>query len=95
MAKLKQKTRAELQREVKELTAQLTHTAHFAAAALKKFGTDRLTGSAVIVEVATLGGRAATGPFAIRDGFSPATIAALIADLERTYAGSILFKPEG
>lgn len=95
MTKVKQKpkTRADLAREVKELKAQLASNCHFAAEEIKKLGTDRIMGSAVIVEISVLGGRTIT-PFAIRDGLSAETIAALIADLKRSYELATLFKPK-
>lgn len=89
----KQKTRADLLREVRELKAQLASTAHFAAEDLKKLGPDRVMGSGIIVEMSTLGGRLTVGPFCIRDGFSKATIDALTADLVRSYELAIAFKP--
>jgi len=78
---------------VKELTAQLASTAHFAAAEIKKLGTDRIMGSAVILELSVLGGRT-VHPVAIRDGLSPETIAALVNDLKRSYDIATIFKPK-
>jgi hypothetical protein len=92
--KPKQKTRAELQREVRELKAQLASTAHFAAEELKKLGPDRVMGSGIIVEMSTLGNRVTVGPFCIRDGFSKTTIDALIADLIRSYELATAFRPK-
>ena len=92
--KSKKKSRADLQREVKELKAQLAHTNHFAAEELKKLGPDRVMGGGIIVEMATLGGRVTVGPFCIRDGFSKETIDALIADLVRSYNQVVIFSPK-
>ena len=87
----KQRTRAELARKVKELEAQLTHRYHFASATLAKAG--GLAGSAVILELTALGGREVIPPVAIRGGLSSETIAAIRADIARSYDESIEFKP--
>jgi hypothetical protein len=91
--KPKHKTRNDLQREVKELKAQLASSGYFAAQDLKKLSTDRIMGSAVIIEMTTLGGRLVVSPFAICDGLSQATIDALTADLVRSYELATQLKP--
>lgn len=93
-AKPKKATRADLERKCMELEAQLAGMYHFADAELHKAG-DRLMGSAVIVQLHALGGREITKPFAIRDGLSADTIAALRRDIVRSYEGAIAFKPKG
>lgn len=90
---MKAKTRAELQRQVTELTAQLAHTYHFASAELHKAG-DCLMASGVLVTMHALGGRQITVPFVIRDGLSADTIAALRRDMVRSYEGAVMFKPK-
>jgi hypothetical protein len=84
---------AELQRKLKESEAQQASTYHFAAAELKRLSLDRCMGGAVILELTTLGGKKKVGPVAIRDGLSPETIAAIHADLARSYALAVEFKP--
>lgn len=88
----KSPTKADLARKVKELEAQLASTYHFASVDLHKAGD--LGGSAVILELTWLGGKAAICPVAIRGGLSPETIAALRNDLARSYDEAIEFKPK-
>lgn len=92
-AKKKAKTRADLQREVMELTAQLSSACHFASVELSKAGTDRLMGSGVLLQMHALGGRRVICPVVIRDGLSADTIAALQRDIARSYDLSVMFKP--
>lgn len=90
----KAKTRADIIRENVELKAQLAHVYHFADAAISKAG-GALMGSGVLVTMHALGGRELICPVVIRDGLSEATIAALRADLARSYALAVAFKPKG
>lgn len=93
--KKKTATRAELARQVKELSAQLAHVYHFASAELPKAGTDRMMASGVLLELTALGGRAIISPVVIRDGLSADTIAALQRDMLRSWEGAVMFKPKG
>ena len=93
--KTKKPTRADLERKVRELEAQLVHVYHFADKEVSKAGTAHMMGSAVIVSLHALGGRAITSPFAIRDGLSDDTIAAIRRDLVRSWQGATVFKPAG
>ena len=86
-------TKADLQRKVKELEAQLAHQYHFAACTIDKAGARHCTGSAVILELTFLGGTKVINPVAIKDGLSAETIAALKADLKRSYDLTVEFKP--
>lgn len=86
-------TKADLQRKVKELEAQLAHQYHFAAQYIDKAGMDKTMGSAVILELTFLGGRKVIEPVAIKDGLSKETIAAIKADLKRSYERTVEFKP--
>ena len=88
--KPKKPSRADLERKIKELTAQLPSTYHFANGTID--ATERLMGSAVILELTGLGGKQMIVPVAIRDGLSPETIAALRADIARSYERSIELK---
>lgn len=92
--KKKTETRAELERKVKELSAQMAYIYHFASADLHKAG-DCLVASGVLVTLHALGGREIVPAFVIRDGLSAETIAALRADLVRSYNGAVAFKPKG
>lgn len=86
-------TKADLQRKVKELEAQLVHQYHFASLGVEKADMRRTMGSAVILELTYLGGRKVIEPVAIKDGLSDETIAAIKADLKRSYERAVEFKP--
>ena len=91
--KKKPLTKADLQRKVKELEAQLAHQYHFATRTIDKAGRRHCLGSAVILELTFLGGSKVVEPVAIKDGLSAETIAALKADLKRSYDLTVEFKP--
>lgn len=93
-AKKKTKTRADLQREVMELKAQLAAMYHFASAELHKAGKG-LMGSGALLRLHALGGRELIVPVVIRDGLSDETIAALQRDIARSYASAVELKPKG
>lgn len=86
-------TKAQLQRKVLELEAQLASTYHFAAATLPTCG-EALMASGVLVQLTALGGRELVIPFVVKDGLSASTIAALHADILRSYELATMFKPK-
>ena len=86
-------TKADLWRKVKELEAQLAHQYHFATRTIDKAGEKHCAGSAVILELTFLGGIKVIEPVAIKDGLSEETIAAIKADLKRSYERTVEFKP--
>src|SRR5262245_63263721 len=92
--KRQRKTRAELLRELDELRGQLAHVYHFAGKELEKTSTKHLMASGALVTITVLGGRYAVTPFVVRDGFSEETIAALKADMHRSYELAIAFRPD-
>lgn len=92
-AKTKGPSKSELHRKVRELEAQLAHAYHFADAYLDKAG--NLMGSGVLLRLDALGGKEIIPPVMIKDGLSPAIIAAIRADLVRSYELAIAFKPKG
>lgn len=92
-AKKKGPTKAQLARQVFELKAQLVHVYHFADATLNKAG--NFGGSAVILQLSTLGGTEVIPPVAIKGGLSQKTIDAIREDLQRSYIDSTMFKPKG
>lgn len=94
-AKTKGPSKAVLARKVLELEAQLASSYHFAAATLNKAGEDFLLGSGVLVQLTALGGAELIRPIVIRDGLSAATLAALRADILRSYEGATELKPAG
>lgn len=92
-AKAKGPTKATLARQVLELESQLAFVYHYADATLHKAGS-ALMASGVLVQLTGLGGRELVRPFVIRDGLSDATIAALKADIVRSYDIATAFKPQ-
>ena len=93
--KTKDERIAKLTRERDEALAGQVHTYHFASYALNKLSTDHLTASGLVLSITVLGGREPFAPVLIRDGLSKETIAALKADLARSYNAAIAFKPDG
>jgi hypothetical protein len=86
---------AVLERQLKEALAGQAHTCHFATEALKTVTTAHLAGSGVVLTMTVLGGREVISPTLIRDGLSDQLIAALKADLLRSYELAVMFKPKG
>jgi hypothetical protein len=82
----KQKTRAELARRIVELEAQLPCNYASASENIKKAGKAHFMLSGVMVYLHALGGREIVPPFMVADGLSDETIAALKADIQRSYA---------
>lgn len=91
--KKKKPTRADLQRKLKEMEAQLASTYHFASATLDNAAYPKLIASAVIVELTALGGRQLINPVAIRGGLSQETIDCLRKDIARSWDEATEFKP--
>lgn len=92
-AKVVKPTRQELQRQIKELEAQLVHRIAFTAKELDKFNREKFMGSGVMITIEGLGGRFKLDPVVIRDGLSHATIDALKADLLYSYEVVTMHKP--
>lgn len=82
-----------LRRKVAELEAQLASSYHFASATLDSAG-DRNQGGAVIVRLTALGGKELIVPVAIKNGLSQATLAALRADIARSWDNAIELAPK-
>jgi len=85
-------TRAEYERTIIELRAQLASTYHFASKELPK--ATELKGSGVLLTLHALGGREIIPPVVIRDGLSENTINTLQHDIGRSYAEAIALKPK-
>ncbi len=85
---------AELERKLREALAAHAYVYHFAQNDIKKAGTDKLTGSGVVITLTVLGGREIISPVLIVDGLSAETIAALSADFVRSYELATTFKPK-
>jgi hypothetical protein len=80
---MKKPTYQELERKIKELEALSGVNTRAALHHIGKAG-DHLMASAVIVHLTALGGREIVKPFAIRDGFSVATIEAIRKDIQHS-----------
>jgi hypothetical protein len=86
------KSYAQLEREVKELKAQLSCTYAFANQSIDKTSTDYLMCSGVLLELTGIGGKEFINPVMIKDGLSKTTIAAIKEDIKRSYDLSVMFK---
>ncbi len=84
---------AALESQVVEALAGQVHVYHFASKELDRISTDRLMGSGVVLTIKFLGGKEAVSPTMIRNGLSKETIAALKADLVRSYEYATELKP--
>lgn len=85
----------DLERKLKEALAGQAHVYHFAEVGISKASTDHLMASGVVLTLTALGGREICEPVLIRDGLSKETIAALRADLQRSFELATLYKPKG
>lgn len=85
---------ARLQRELREAKAMAVHNYHFASKEIDKLSIARCMGSVVILELTLPGGKKGVEPVAIRNGLSTATIAAIKADLKRSFEYATEFKPD-
>lgn len=86
-------TRADLERKLVEALAEQVHVYHFADRGIDKASTDHLMGSGVVMTLTVLGGREIFNPVMFRNGLSKETIAAIKADLKRSYDDATAFKP--
>lgn len=86
---------AELENKLRSAEAYQIHKLHFTSYALDKLSTDNLYGSGVILSITSLSGKPLVEPTVISGGFSPETIAALQADMRRSFEKLTEFKPKG
>lgn len=84
---------ADLERKLGEALAGQAHGYHFAHRALGEASTKHMMAGGIILTLTALGGREICTPVLIRDGLSEETIAALKADLVRSYEVAVAFKP--
>ena len=87
------KTRAQLERQIIDLNAQLVHVYHFADRSIDKASTKHMMGGGVVLSLTAIGGREFFSPVMIKDGLSAETIEAIKADLKRSYESAVVFKP--
>ena len=85
----------ELELLLKEAKAQHIHRHHFASTTLDKFSTDKFMGSGVVLSLTLIGGKELFEPVMICNGLSKETIAALKADLVRSFNYATELKPDG
>lgn len=96
MSKTAMATRiAELEKQLFVAQASQIYRAHFASAYLDKISTAKLTGSGVILSIHTIKGDQVFEPVLIANGLAPETIAALQADLARSFNYRTEMKPKG
>ena len=99
MNTLKKKTKSqrivELERKLYESGSYRIYRHHFASKALDKLSTDRLLGSGVVLSLTKVGGEMPFEPVMICNGLSKETIAALKADLARSFNYATEMKPDG
>lgn len=86
---------AELERKLYESGSYHIYRHHFASKALDRFSTDHLTGSGVVLSLTLIGGKELFEPVMICNGLSKETIAALKADLVRSFNYATELKPDG
>lgn len=86
---------ADLQREKEELYSGSPIAYHLFGNVLKTCTNERYTGSGVILSIKPLGKDKKTLSVLIRDGFSIATINAILADLRASYELATSYKPVG
>ena len=86
------KSYARLDREVKELKAQLASTYSFANGTIDKTSTDYLMSSGVLLELTGIGGKEFILPVMILDGLSKKTIDAIKEDIKRSYDLAVMHK---
>ena len=79
-------------RRILELEAQLLFAYTNAYKEIEKTSTQFLMASGIIVQLSALGGRELCKPFMIADGLSDETIAAIKADIKRSYDRSTINK---
>ena len=85
----------ELENKLRSAQAYQVHKLHFASYALDKLSTDKMLGSGVIISITYLSGKEIFEPTMISNGLSPETIAALQADMRRSFESRIELKPKG
>lgn len=93
---VKKKTKAQLERQVIELEAQLYHAYYFANQYLPKAGQKYFMASGVVLTLTAIGGKEIVSPVVIKDGLSDETITAIRNDLIRSQklAGLFVIKEE-
>lgn len=92
-AKTPKPSRAQLESKIAALEAQLLSTVINAASEITALAKKDYTASAMIVTIKGLDGRELLKPVGINDGLSKETLAALHADIIRTYGLKTAYPP--
>ena len=85
----------ELENKLRSAEAYQVHRLHFASYALDKISTDKMGGSGVIISITTLNGKPIVDPTVVSGGLSLETIAALQADMRRSFEKRMELQPKG
>ena len=85
----------ELENKLRSAEAYQVHKLHFASYALDKISTDKLCGSGVIISITSLSGKPIVDPTVVSGGLSLETIAALQADMRRSFEKRMELQPKG
>lgn len=84
---------AQLERKLRETEAQLAHVYWYAANGVADTDCTKHKGGGIVVQIHWLGGKEVCPPFMVKDGFSPESIAALRADIRRSYESATEIAP--
>lgn len=96
MSKTAMATRiAELEKQLFVAQASQIHRAYFASVYLDKISAGKTVGSGVILSIHAITGNPIFEPVMIANGLAPETIAALQADLARSFNYRTELKPKG
>lgn len=85
----------ELEQKLEEAKAHHVYRYYFASKALDRLSTDKFVGSGVVLSLTLIGGKELFEPVMICNGLSKETIAALKADLVRSFNYATELKPDG
>lgn len=88
-------TKESLKQKIMHLEAQLASTYFFADASLEKAGQKYFMASGVVLQLTALNGKEIIIPVMIKNGLSDETIAAIRADLARSFIEATGFVPSG
>ena len=86
---------AELEKQLFVAQASQLHRLHFASIYLDKINANQMRGSGIVLSIHTLSGKPVFEPVMIANGLAPETIAALKADLARSFNYTTELKPKG
>lgn len=88
-------TKKGLKQKLMHMEAQIASTYHFADASLEKASQKHFMASGVVLQLTAYNGREIIPPVMIKNGLSDETIAAIRADLARSFIEATEFVPSG